>query len=352
MAFGSENLAGSGATSACEIAGEGGYNMEDGTRQLLYLSSKDVANTKLGMQDVIRIVEEMLRHKARELVEMPPKLGIHPAAGSFIHAMPASVSGMSAAGIKWVSVYPSNRDVGLPQVSGQIVLNDSQCGLTVAILDCSWITAARTAAASTLSARYLARENSEIIGILGCGIQARAHLEAFLCEFSVRKVIAYDIVEDTLKGFVCDMSKSHGIEIAAVAHPREAVEPCDIVLTAGPITNPPHATIKADWLKQGACGISVDYGSYWDSNALAQMDRLCTDDVNQYEQHISSGFLKGMPAIELELASLVAGTEAGRRSPVERTFACNLGIALEDVVVAKAVVERAKKLGVGAWLSR
>lgn len=324
--------------------------MEDGTRQLLYLSSRDVANTKLEMLEVIRIVEEMFRHKARGLVEMPPKLGIHPAVGSFIHAMPASVSGMAAAGMKWVSAYPSNRDVGLPQISGQIVLNDLQCGLTFAILDCSWITAARTAAASTLAARYLARENSEIIGILGCGVQARAHLEAFLCEFSVRKVIAYDIVEETLKAFVRDMSKTYEIEVAAAAHPREAVEPCDIVLTAGPITNPRHATIKAGWLKQGACGISVDYGSYWHFNALAQMDRLCTDDVNQYEQHISSGFLKGMPAIELELASLVAGTEAGRSDMVERTFACNLGIALEDVVVANAVVERAKALGVGTWL--
>jgi len=326
--------------------------MKDQSHQMLYLSSKDVADAKLEMEEIIRIVEEMFRQKACDLVEMPPKLGIHPADDSFIHAMPASVHSMSVAGIKWASAYPHNPEVGLPQISGQIVLNDPEYGLTIAVIDCSWITAARTAAASALAARYLARDDCEIVGILGCGVQARSHVEAFLCEFPVRRIHAYDVSQDALHAFATEVSETYGIEISAVRQPRQAVEPCDIVLTAGPITDPPHATIRADWVQEGTCGISIDYASYWHPNTLAQMDQLCTDDVNQYQSHISSGYLRGMPSIELELASLVSGEESGRSDPAERTFACNLGLALEDVVVAQAVVERAKTRGIGTWLPR
>lgn len=173
-----------------------------------------------------------------------------------------------------------------------------------------------------------------------------------MCEFSIRQVVAFDTAPNTRKAFVREMREAYGIEVSGVTHPREAVEPCDIVLTAGPITDPPHATIRADWVQEGSCGISIDYASYWHPNTLAQMDQLCTDDVNQYQSHISSGYLKGMPSIELELASLVSGEESGRSDRAERTFACNLGLALEDVVVAQAVVERAKTRGIGTWLPR
>ena len=326
--------------------------MKSREHQLLYLSSEDVVCAKLEMKLVIQIVEEMFRQKALGLVEMPSKMGIHPSDDSFIHAMPAFIPGMSAAGLKWISTYPHNREMALALTNGQILLNDPRNGMTSALLDCSWVTAARTAAASALSARYLARASSETIGILGCGIQARSHVEAFLCEFPVRRILAYDVSQDALQSFVTEVSETYEIEVSAVRQPRQAVESCDIVLTAGPITQPPHSTIHKDWLQEGACGVSVDYASYWHRDALAQMDLLCTDDVNQYQSHISSGYLRGMPAIELELASLVSGEDSGRSDHDERTFICNLGIALEDVAVAKAVVERAMALGVGTWLSR
>jgi len=326
--------------------------MKGETHRVLYLSSKDVADVKLEMEEIIRIVEEMFRQKASDLVEMPPKLGIHPAEDSFIHAMPASVNGMSVAGIKWVSAYPHNPELGLPQITGQIVLNDPRYGLTIAIVDCTWITAARTAAASALAARYLARNDSEIIGILGCGVQGRSHLEAFMCEFSVRQVFAFDVATDTRNVFVKQMKEAHGIEVSAVTHPREAVEPCDIVITAGPITDPPHAIIREDWVQEGTCGVSIDYASYWHPNTLAQMDQLCTDDVGQYQAHLANGYLKGCPPIDLELSALVAGLEPGRKDSMQRTFARNLGLVLEDVVVAHAVVEQAKARGIGTWLPR
>ncbi|MEE9562575.1 MAG: ornithine cyclodeaminase family protein, partial [Thermoanaerobaculia bacterium] len=145
---------------------------------LLYLSQSDVASLGVTITEIIDAVEKMFEEKAAGRVEMPPKPGIHPQPDSFIHAMPAYIPAMKSAGIKWVSGFPENYRRDLPYVSGLIVLNDPETGLPLAVMDCVWITAQRTAAASAVAAKYLARTDAETIGILGCGVQGRSHLRA------------------------------------------------------------------------------------------------------------------------------------------------------------------------------
>lgn len=319
---------------------------------LIYLSAEDVATVMPTPSELAELLVSMFRHKAQGNVEMPPKLGIHPSDDGFLHAMPASVQALSAVGMKWVSAYPGNASLGLPQVSGLMILNDPETGIANAILDGSVITASRTAAASALAARYLARPDSDTLGILGCGVQSRSHLEAFASEFSLRRVLAFDVRSSTAARFAAEASDRHQFDIEVATSARKVVENCNMVITAGPITNPPHATIQPGWLQLGAFASSIDYGSYWHTDALAEMDILCTDDVAQYASHQEHGYLQGLPAIDLELARLVAGEHSGRTDVGQRTFACNLGIALEDVVVAKEVIDRARRLGIGLALPR
>ncbi len=137
------------------------------TQQMLYLSAADVASVGLDPRTIIGLLESAFREKGHGRVEMPPKPGIHTRPDAFIHAMPAYIPAMRAAGVKWVSGYPENRAAGLPYISGLIVLNDVDTGLPSAVMDCTWITAYRTAAASALSARYLARPESEHRGHSG-----------------------------------------------------------------------------------------------------------------------------------------------------------------------------------------
>ncbi len=320
--------------------------------ELIYLSAADVARVLPTPSELLDLLEAMFRHKAHGETEMPPKLGIHPKDESFLHAMPASVPLMSAAGVKWVAAYPGNASLGLPQVTGLMILNHSDSGLARAVLDGSVITAARTAAASVLAARFLARPDSATLGILGCGVQGRSHVKAFVSEFSLQRVLAFDLSTDITQRFASEMSDLHGIAVAQASSARQVVEACDMLVTAGPITNPPHATIRPGWLRPGGFAVSIDYGSYWHPDALAEMDVLCTDDVAQVASHQKTGHLQGLPAIHLELADLVAGKQSGRADSSQRTFACNLGIALEDVVVAKEVVDRAQRLGLGTALPR
>ena len=114
---------------------------------LRYLSRNDVESLALPMKEIIEAVEAAFREKGEGTAEMPPKPGVHPLEDAFIHAMPAFLGGMGAAGMKWVSGFPQNPDRGLPYISGLFVLNDVETGLPLSVMDCTWITGARTGAA-------------------------------------------------------------------------------------------------------------------------------------------------------------------------------------------------------------
>lgn len=320
------------------------------SNRLLYLSQADVAAVGLSMAEIIDALEAMFREKGEGRVEMPPKPGIHPMPDAFIHAMPAYIPALKSAGIKWVSGFPENYKRGLPYITGLLVLNDPETGLPLAVMDCVWITAKRTGAATAVAARYLARPDSEVVGILGCGVQGRSNLEALRVLFPIKRVMAYDIDPAAQRRYVAEMTERFGLEVVPVQAPREAVSGCDIVVTAGPILLKPHATIQAGWLDAGAFASLVDFDSYWHPDALAEVDKFCTDDVPQLEHYRQLGYFQHIPPIYADLGELVTGRKAGRERPDERTITCNLGLALDDMATAPLIYRRAIERGIGTWL--
>jgi ornithine cyclodeaminase/alanine dehydrogenase-like protein (mu-crystallin family) len=318
---------------------------------LLYLSRADVERAGPGMPEVVAVLEAAFREKAAGRVEMPPKPGIHTSRDSFIHAMPAYIPGLAAAGVKWVSGYPENQAHGLPYISGLIVLNDVVTGLPYAVMDCTWITAVRTGAATGLAARHLARKDSETAGILGCGVQGRANLVALSGMFKLRRVFAFDTRRDAQAAFVREMNELLGLEVVGVDEPRQAVERADLIVTAGPILHTPHATIVRGWIRPGSFASAVDFDSYWSGDALAEFDRISTDDREQFTYYRGLGYFQATPEPYAELGELVAGRQPGREREDERTMAINLGLALEDMAVGPEVYRRAVELGLGTHLS-
>jgi ornithine cyclodeaminase/alanine dehydrogenase len=302
------------------------------------------------MAEIIAALERVFREKGEGRVEMPPKIGIHTMPDAFIHAMPASIPGQKAAGMKWVGGYPDNDRRGLPYITGLLILNDPETGIPVALMDCTWITAQRTGAATAVAAKYLARSESESVGILGCGVQGRSNLEALKVLFPLKKVYAYDKDADRAVRYEQEMSGRLGIEVVPVGDPKEAVVRSDMVVTAGPILHVPHATIQRGWLAEGAFASLVDFDSYWHPSALHEADKFCTDDVPQLHHYRDLGYFQDIPAIHADLGELVTGRKAGREKPEERTLACNLGAALEDIAVAPLIYERALEKGIGTWL--
>jgi ornithine cyclodeaminase/alanine dehydrogenase-like protein (mu-crystallin family) len=319
-------------------------------QKILYLSKSEVASTGVTMQEIIEALEIAFREHGTGRVEMPPKPGVHSQPNAFIHAMPAFIPALHSIGVKWVAGYPENYKLGLPYITGLLILNDETTGIPLAVMDCTWITAMRTGAATAVAAKYLALPQSETIGILGCGAQGRSNLEALKLLFPLKRVRAYDVVYNNLERFADEVTQRWGLEVDKVIEPREAVEGCNLVVTAGPILRQPHATIKAGWLPEGAFASLVDYDSYWDRAAMKEADKFCTDDVAQLEYYRRSGYFQDIPPIYASLGELVAGKKPGRNNSKERTMTCNLGLAMDDLAVAPLVYRRAIKRSIGTWL--
>lgn len=318
--------------------------------KVLYLSRADVETVNLPMKQIIDLLETAFLEKGNGRVEMPPKPGIHTMPDAFIHAMPAYIPSMRSAGIKWVSGYPENFKRGLPYITGLMILNDVETGIPYSVLDCSWITAMRTGAASALSAKYLARPDSETAGILACGVQGRTNLEALACLFPIKRVYAYDVLPEVQEKFVAEIKEQFSFEIIGVREPKQAVVESDLVVTSGPILKHPTPTIEKDWLRPGAYGSAVDFDSYWTAEALAQMDRISTDDHAQFQYYKSVGYFQQTPDPYADLGEIVAGLKPGRQDEKERVLAINLGLALDDMAVAPTIYQCAKERGLGIEL--
>jgi len=320
-------------------------------REILYLSQADVASVNLPMAEIIRSLETAFREKGEGKTEMPPKPGIHPGGGdNFIHAMPAYIPALKSAGIKWVSGFIENSKRDLPYITGLLILNDVETGLPLAVMDCVWITAMRTGAATALSARYLARPESSVVGILGCGVQGRTNLEALRVLFPVKKVMAYDVDAGIAQRYAKEMEARFGVEVVTVQKPREAVSGCDLVVTAGPILRKPHQTIRAGWLGEGAFASLVDFDSYWHPDAMKQAAKFCTDDTEQLLHYRQVGYFQDIPPIHADLGELVSGKKPGRQRAEERTMTANLGLAIDDMAVAPILYRRALEKGIGRKL--
>jgi ornithine cyclodeaminase/alanine dehydrogenase len=317
---------------------------------VLYLSREDVATIGLSMPVIIDAVENMFREKGEGRVEMPPKPGIHTQPDAFIHAMPAYIPSLGAAGVKWISGYPGNQAKGLPYITGLLILNDPETGVPTAIMDATWLTAQRTGAATAVAARYLARPDSSTAGIIACGVQGRSNLQALACTFSLRKVWAYDVHQEVTATFAAEMSASLDLEIEVVDEPRAAIVDADLVVTSGPILKAPTPVIDVDWLAPGAFASPVDFDSYWTGAALHQADKLATDDIAQLEHYREAGYFGDTPAPYADLGQIVAGHKPGRESRDERIIAINLGLALEDMATAMPIYQRALELGIGTRL--
>ncbi len=317
---------------------------------ILYLSYDDIVSLNIDLKDVISVVEDAFRQKGEGLAEMPPKPGIHPRPDSFIHAMPAYLKGSDAAGLKWISGYPENPKKGLPYITGLFILNDPDTGVPIAVMDAMWITAYRTAAASAVAAKYLAREDGEVLAILGCGTQGKSNTLMIAQVLPIKEVKAYDISEEALNRYEQFVREKTDLKVIRTTSPREAVEGADVIVTAGPILKEPNPVIEAEWVKPGATAIPLDFDSYWKSSAIASMDKFYTDDVEQLKYYIEEGWIRPIAKIDGDLGEVVTGKKPGRENPNERIMSMNLGLAIEDVATGKLIYELALKKGVGRKL--
>jgi len=319
---------------------------------ILFLSGTDLDALGLSVVEIVPLLEAMFRHKAAGRTVMPPKIFFHRDGPQFYSAMASASATLGYAGCKWQSGDPENTARGLPYIQGLYILNEDLTGQPVAVMDAKWITAHRTAAASALAAKYLARSDAHVLAILGCGLQGRRNLEALAGTLpSIARCQAYDIDPQREDHYVAEMNRRFGIEVVAARSAQAAAQDADIVITAGPIEAIRRPTLRPEWLSPGCLTITLDYDSYITDAAIAAMDLVVTDDRDQLEDaRVQEGKFTGVTRIDAELAELVSARKQGRRNNQQRILAFNLGIALEDLITGIELLERARASNIGISL--
>ncbi len=257
--------------------------------------------------------------------------------------MPAYFKNLRIGGIKWVSGYPDNRQIGFPQIIGLIILNDMKTGAPVCIMDGTWITAVRTAAVSAVTAKYCARKDSTVLGIVGAGVQGRHHLAALKSVLSgLSKAKIFDINREAAMRYRDELASQNKIEITVCDSVESVAKGSDVIVTATQrLANP---LVKDEWFEAGCLGMGLEASRAWYGNAILNADKFITDDWEQTKHFKSHGaFPGGLPRLYAELGSIVAGSKPGREKETERILALNIGLALNDVIVANHIYEVAKR---------
>ncbi len=321
-------------------------------RETLVLTQRDVARL-VDIRTAIRTTRQAFKAMARGEVVMPPKLYLPLPRGSDFRAMPAFLRRPPACGVKWVNVHPHNRARGLPTVMAVIVLNDPATGVPLAVMDGLLITKLRTAAASAVAARTLARRDSRTVGFVGCGAQASAQLAALAAVFRLRRVRAWGAFPGEAPHFCKQMRGTHrGMTFEPCGAIERCVRDSDIVVTLTPSHYP---IVKRAWLSPGthinAVGADAPGKQELDPRILAEALVV----VDEREQALHGGELN-VPVrrglfrrrdIHASLGEILIGRARGRGSVAELTVFDSTGLAIHDIALGAEVVRRAQRSGVG-----
>jgi len=314
---------------------------------LRFLNQADVSALSLGFDNVLAATEKALGEHARKAFEMPPKPGVHPLPGTFLHAMPAYLPNFRAAGLKWVSGFPENVAKGLPMIMGLLVLNDPETGFPLCIMDATWITAIRTAAVSTLAAKCFLQTNSPLLGIIGAGTQGTYHAEMLKHVFpSIREVLAFDTSERQMEIFRKHLQDSSKLVVRSVPDAKTVFEEADLVITATSRQDAPQ--VSKSWLKKGGLYIGLESFRYWREDALLSADKFVTDDWKQAQSFIKiTKHISKAPKLYAEIGEVVSGAKAGRQKTHERIVCIFVGMALVDIALGDVIYKTALKNGIG-----
>lgn len=303
--------------------------------ELTYLTRADVHSLLPGWPEMVDLVDETYAAMADGRVELPPKPGIHPRPDSFIHAMPAYLRDRDVAAVKWVSGYPANKGLGLPYITGLLVLNDAATGLPLCVMDAAEITAVRTAAASGACVRRWSPAGWSRAAILGFGEQGRFHLEVLRSLNPGAEVAAYDV----------DPGRLEGAEVTPCTTPRDAVAGAEVVITAGPIVDDPRPVVEPGWLGQQALVLPIDFDALVQRDVIAAAALFAVDDVPQYRSYRDQGHFGGWADPHGSVGEAARDGLGG-----DLVVCCNLGVGSLDAAFADAVYRAARAAGAGARL--
>jgi len=319
---------------------------------ILFLSVDEIRRTKITMKEVIEVVEAVLFQHGSGVVEMAPRTGIYPRVESFTQALLAHVPALDAAGAKIVSVFPTNKEAGLPVTTALLLLTAPATGVPLAVMDATLITAMRTGAVTAVAAKFLGRHGSREVAIIGAGVQGRSNLRALAAVLpELATVRVYDIRPNAAASFVEELGREIPIRVQAVNSAQEAVEDADVVVTGTAVFKERTPLVRRAWIKPGTLIAPLEVDRALETALVYEPDLLVVDDTGQTLAFQKMGcFGEGAPAIYAELGEIVAGKKTGRTDDRQIIVAMNVGLPIEDIAVGHHVYKRAAERGLGQQL--
>lgn len=313
-----------------------------------------------AIEERLRLAEVTLTAFAAEgRAQLPPKIAVHPRPnGSFVHAMPAHLRAddpsADLVGMKWVAGFGTNAARGLPAISAVVVLNDTESGVPVALLDGGPITAERTAAVSGVAIRRFGPAvagRGARVALLGAGVQGQSHVP----------VLAHLLPGLELRLFDRDAGRAAALaerarsvrDVGSVSirpTARDAVRDADVIVSAASFGPKSEAQSMTNaWLGRDVTVVPIDYATYCSAEVARGADLFLVDHREQFLANRDAGSFDGYPDPDATIGEAIV---AGTVRPPGRVVVTHLGVGLADLVFADAIVRAARERGLGTPLPR
>jgi alanine dehydrogenase len=321
---------------------------------MIVLSGSDV-ETLLDLDRLVDAVAAAMTDLSSGRASMPPRVAAAiPDRHAMLAAMPAFLPSAGALTAKLVSLFPQNKD--RPTHQAVICCFDPDNGTPVALMDGTHVTASRTAAATVVATRLLARRDSSVVSVIGTGVQARTHARALLRMSGVEILRVAGRDEKNVKALV-EQFNAEGMQAEAAPSIEDAVRSADIVCAT---THADRPVVRREWLRPGTHINSVGYNSAGEGEVDAATVRDAVVVVESRDAALApppAGAVEFCRAIEqgvitqdhigAEIGELLTGARTGRTDSTQLTLYKSVGVAVQDAAAAALILQAAEDRGIG-----
>jgi alanine dehydrogenase len=322
---------------------------------IVYLNGPDLARLALDDAEILATVEHILGAQARGGDINEARVRLFPnddLAGDF-NVLPGVIRSLELVGVKVIGNFSSNFDIGLPREMGVLTLFDPATGTPLAILNAGPVTAMRAGATTALGAKYLARKSSKILAHLGADSSAYWNIRLLAHYFQFDEIRVYSKPAADRRALAVELSKTLGRRVIEVDDCEVCVRGADIVVEATRLTEP-APVLDAGWLRAGALVILNGTQSAAVLLLTGLTHRVVVDDSRGDRQDSTNGAPRPVEPIDsgprADLGQIVAGAQAGRESDSETIVFWQRGLALSDIALAGALLDKAGESAIGQTL--
>lgn len=323
-----------------------------------YLSGLDVAALAMTDEEILDAVEAGLKAQGEGGAVIEPRVHLEPdpAFRGHFNVLRGYVAPLGLAGVKIVGDYVDNWRRGLPSEMALLNLFDPETGMPVALVDATAITEMRTGALTALGAKYLARPDSKVLGHVGARGTAYWNVRLLDRLFDFAEIRVHSRRAESREAFAERLSRDLGKKVVATEDWQSCLAGADILVEASRLQRP-EPLFKTAWVKKGAFVVPYGTMSAVELGLTDVMDKMVVDDWGQcrggklgaLRAHVEAGKLSEA-TLHAELCQIVTGAKPGRERPDESILFWHRGLSLSDIALGAAMLDKARRLGLGTRL--